>query len=576
LAGCQLPLRAEREEGLSPVLVRMRDTYADLRSGPFISLADFESPGQARLFRIAGAGDAEDGRQQPSISVLRSRNETGAGGLRVRLHAPGDRLLFDGERSEELALVRDWRGYALLLVSIHGPPDGLLLEFCVQSGTEAPIHWTRTIHAAAGWNLFRFDLAEIGAQVDLADVRALAWRAPRIDAPVEIFLDDIILVDNQRHLLGEDAADGDLYVFERGRGTYVGVRGRFELAFRDGLIVAWTAGTEDNLTVATGLGPFPVPLPAGWSAHREKPVVYDDPELFSGWGASVQAVQQVVEVSPFRVVLRGHWRFTDGPGGLAADTASGSRPSHTWQYVVYPSGAVYVAVTSEAGEVGWNTPLVGYAVALNGRRGFVRIEPEAAFADESPATFVLMSQPAPGRPDLLWTPRAPEVSARRLEVASADERRTVVLVGDVAAEQRVETAHLLRFWPSDMDAGPEAQTFASDYQQPAALRVSTGQLVSEARGDLDHDGYNECEGCYEVAADRGVTRLTFDPGGRLRHHPVFRVAQTAGRRCWVYTDGQIISSLGRDRDGELCFVIPEVVVARRTIEVVSQDDSAAE
>ena len=94
----------------------MRDTYPDLRFGPFLNLADFESRGQAELFRVAAGVDND--RPQPSISVLRSRNQTGAGGLKARLHTPEDRLIFDGQRSDELALVRDWRDYALLLVSI--------------------------------------------------------------------------------------------------------------------------------------------------------------------------------------------------------------------------------------------------------------------------------------------------------------------------------------------------------------------------------------------------------------------------------------------------------------------------
>jgi hypothetical protein len=100
--------------------------------------------------------------------------------------------------------------------------------------------------------------------------------------------------------------------------------------------------------------------------------------------------------------------------------------------------------------------------------------------------------------------------------------------------------------------------------------------VVDAPGDLNHDGYNECEGCYELAADRGMARFTFDPGTLLRHRPAFRIAQTAGRRCWVYADGQIVGTLGRDRSGELCFVIPGVVITPRAVEVVSQLQSAAE
>ena len=577
LAGCQLPPAGQKQdEGLSPVLVRLRETYADLRHGPFVSLADFESPGQAKLFRVAGPDDAEYDRRQPSISVLRSRNATGAGGLKAKLNGPGHRLIFDGRRSQELALIRDWRDHALLLVSIYGPRDGLALEFSVRSGTDTPIHWLRTIHAKPGWNLFRFDLAELGEQVDLADVRALSWRAPHVDSPVELFLDDIILANNRRYLLGEQAAAGELYVFELGRSVHVGVRERFDLAFRDGVIAAWTVDGRENLTVGTGLGPFPLPLPADWSTQPETTIVYDDPELFINWGTAVEATQQVVELSPFRVVVRGHWRFVDEPGRATAEAPADTRPSHTWEYVIYRFGQVCVRATSAAQGAGWSAPRVGYAVALNGRRGFVRVEPAAAYADAAPAGFVLMSQPGRERPDLLWSMHARAASLRRLELASADDRRVVELCGDIAADETVETAHLLRFWPHDIDGAPEARTFAADYQHPAALAVSTGGLVTDAPGDLNHDGYNECEGCYELAADAGVARFTFDPGGWLRHQPTFRVHKTAGRRCWVYADGQIVKTLGRDRQGELCFVIPGVVSAPRTIEAISRAGPAAE
>jgi hypothetical protein len=577
LGGCELPPSGQsREEGLSPVLLRMRDTYADLQHGPFVSLADFESPDHAKLFRVAGPDGAEFDRRQPSISVLRSRNETGAGGLKARLNGPGHRLVFDGRRSQELALIRDWRDYALLLVSIYGPRDGLTLEFTVRSGTDAPIHWTRTIHAKSGWNLFRFDLAEIGERVDLADVRALIWRAPHIDSPVELFLDDLILANNRRYLLGEPATAGRLYVFELGRAVHVGVRGRFDLAFRDGVIAAWTVDGQGNLTVGTGLGPFPLPVPADWAAQPETPIVYDDPQLFAGWGPAVETAQHVLELSPFRVVVRGHWRFVDEPGGTSTEASADTRPSHTWEYVIYPFGRVCVRVTSLARGAGWGAPRVAYAVALNGRCGFVRVEPEAAYTGATPTEFVLMSQSGHERPDLLWSTHARAASLHRIELASADERRVVVLCGDVAADDTVETAHLLRFWPHDIDGAPEARTFAADYQHSAGLVVSTGAVVTETPGDLNRDGYNESEGCYELAADRGIARFKFDPGGRLRHQPVFRVRQTAGRRCWIYADGQIVETLGRDRAEELCFVIPGVVSAPRTIEVVSRAAPDAE
>lgn len=547
------------EKILSPVLKRMQETYADLESGRFISLADFESPGQVALFRTAGPEGSEDGRPQPSLSILRSRNETGAGSLKARLEHAADRLLLDGRRSEQLALVHDWRDYALLLMSVYGPPGGAALEFSVQSGAEAPIQWSRTINVAPGWNLFRLDVDTIGDAIDLADVRALAWRARQAATPVEFYLDDLILVDNTRHLVGENGAPQELYVFTRGRRIHVGVRNRFELAFADGLIVAWRGSGGENLADIGGLGPWPVPLSPDWSDGADVAVAYDDPQLFASWGPAVATVQRLNEVSPFRVVIEGRWRFADPATAPPTDQpASAALPGHTWQYVVYASGRLHVRVTSSPGEVGWSAPRVGYAVGLDGRRDFCHIQPPSAAPGVEPVQFVLLARLGRAQADLLWTwPRAKGFERQRALV-SVDERRLAALVGDVAATPVVETVHLLRLWPSDIDAAPEAESLAGDAQNPATLTPTAGRLLTDVPGDLDHDGYNESEGCYELASLDGRLRFDFDPGGHVRFDPVFRLHETAQRRCWVYARGRAVKNLGRDADRNLLFRLGRV------------------
>ncbi|MBU0618119.1 MAG: hypothetical protein KKI02_10415, partial [Planctomycetes bacterium] len=258
LVSCQQTFRSSdaqtgNEQGtpLPPTLARMQRVYPDLASGRFVCLADLNTLPQAALFRTLGPDETEV-RDQPGISVRHSIDETGAGGLRARLSGPEDRLVFDGERSAKLALLRDWQKYNLLLFNIHGPPGGLMLEFTVRSGTETPLRSTRKLFAEPGWQLYRFDLAEIGEELDLADVRALSWRAPRLSGPVDLYFDDFLLADNTRYLFGQDADEGELYVVSAGRRIVVGARGRFELAFSDGVIVEWHAGDEHNLTVRSG------------------------------------------------------------------------------------------------------------------------------------------------------------------------------------------------------------------------------------------------------------------------------------------------------------------------------------
>lgn len=575
VTGCQ-PGAASPDIGLGgqsqlpPTLARMQRTYADLHTGRFVLLADFNTRPQAELFRTLGP-DGRETADQPTISLRHSIDATGAGGLKAHLTTPNDRLLFDGARSQNLVLVRDWREYNILLLNIHGPPGGLMLEFSAQSGTDLPIRFTRTLFAKAGWHLCRLDLGELSEEIDLADVRALSWRAPEMTAPVDLYLDDLILADNTRWLLGDNAAEDQLYVLTRGRRIHVGARGRFELAFCDGLIVQWHADSEQNLTVRSGLGPWPIPLPSDWSSRRADPVVYDDPALFASWGARYTATQRLVEKSGFRVVIEGLWRFLPNQG--PADPAA--TPQHCWRYVVYPSGEVYVQVSSSVGNASWSAARVGHAVALAGRYGFERVAANPRGDEPDETSFVLMSQPGRDRPDLLWCPHRPDAARRQLELVSADARRIAVTVGDVEPAGTLETAHLLRFWPHDIDGSPEARSFAADYQRPATLTVSRGRVVADTPGDLDGDGFNESEGCHELAPVDGVLRFKLLAGGLLRHHAIFRVHATDSAECWVYADGRIIGHQERDNAGNLLFALPGAVNRVVTLEVNCRSAGAA-
>jgi hypothetical protein len=559
LVSCETPPPAAdappRRAGLSPVLQRMQQTYDDLAAGRFVSLADFETPGQELLFRTIGPDGAAGQRPQPTLSILRSRNETGAGGLKARFADAGDSLRFDGQRSPDLALVRDWQPYSLLLMSIFGPPEGTRVEFSVESGTRLPQRWTRTLNVAPGWNLYRLDVATIGDQIALHDVRSLVWRVPAPAAPIELYFDDLILADNGQAVLGAQAGPGELYINTRGRRIQVGVRERFELEFADGLIVAWRSGSPDNLTDYSGLGPWPVPLAENWTTAA--PVAYDDPALYATWGAAAATTQRIVEATPFRAAIEGRWAF--GPPGDLDETA----PGHAWRYTVYPQGQVYVRVRSTAPPGGWGAARVGYAIALDGRRDFAALPP----ADAQTDGFALLARPGGTRADLLWSWSAPTELRRRRVQTSADDARLAIVVGDLAAAQAVETAHLLRLWPPDIDGVPEAAGFSNDYAQPAALEVSTGSLITDAPGDLNRDGYNESEGCFELSPGGRALRFQLEPARLLRFDPVFRVHETAGQRCWVYARGRMIQTVGRDAEDNLLVWLGSVVSGRTAVEV---------
>lgn len=599
LPACQTP-GGGGASGLPPYLERMRDAYPDAASGRFMALAHFERANQPELFRITSADDTTADVPQPTLSVLRSRNETGGGGLYANLPSTAYELRFDGVRSGELALLRDWSDYHILLMSIFGPDGGLRLRCAIDSGVDPRLSWSRTLDVAPGWNAYRIDLAEVGDAIDLTDVRALRWRVVAPAGSAALFLDDIIIADNTRYLFGADAPAGELYAFEQGRRLHIGAPDRFELAFSDGMISAWYAQTpietpaetvtprsmdlaptretdmavvaaRPNLAPRTGLGPHPTPLAADWSALGvdAAPPAYDDPNLFADWGRSVVAEQRLLEGSARRAVVQGRWRFLGGdPGASAAASAEGQPvASHAWQYVIYPTGEAFIATASVPPASGWSQPRVGHALCVVGRLGFV------CHAPQPPLHAALLTQPGAG-PDLLWTPHDPNLAARALTLTSHDERRVAALLGDATAEATVEFAGLLRIWPPDINAPTDALAFAADYQNPPHLTLAVGVVRTNVAGDLDQDGYNEAQGCWEIELAGGAARLTLAPGAQIRHAPRLRLHGSAGRRCWVYVDGRRVADVARDAEQRAIVTLSRLSGAATHVEVHTLPDDS--
>lgn len=635
LAGCEMMGPRDGQGGATAQ--RMRAAYADLKSGRMLILADFEAPGDAKLLRLEAGGADVDEQDQPRISIFRSRNDTGAGGLKVTMPpstrpaassrpaadpaqaGSGPILWLDAQRSESLGLVRDWRSYTILLWSVYGPEEGTRLAFTLHSGDPPALTWSTTVRALRGWTLVRIDLAEAGEQIDLGDVRAMSWRVlDGGDEPVDLYFDDFVLADNTEVILAPSDAPDAMYAIRAGRRLYIGAPGRYELAFADGQIAAWhepgvaadlpapvadaSAPSPDstppsspsetspiaqdsasgglpaspaamrpelprlaatNLTAPSGLGPWPAPLSAGWDDPRQPMGAAGDPAQFAAWGDHVAIEQALLETTPFRVIVRGEWRFRRDAG--AESDPAVTTPRHAWTYTLYPSGQVYLQLESGAAGAGWPAPLLGLAAVVDARRGF-----EPLHGRGEGERYALLARRGEGQADLLWVPARAELATMQRAVESEGGRRLALILGAVEPEDRHESAHLLRFWPLDINGPAEAASIAADYAEPARVGATSGRVLTDVPGDLDADGFNESQGCYELAADAGVLRFAFDPAGRLRYQPVFRVHGTQGLRTWVYVDGRIIQSTGRDAQGRLVIRLPEVVSRPLSVEVYSR------
>lgn len=518
--GCAAMRRAKPGANL-PVtsLSQLRADHPDLQSARFDVIADFEKSSDAAAFEVA-AGGASGSNSAAIPTIVREDN---GHCLRTEL-APGQRLVLRSGVAGHLLLPSDWTGQTLLLVSVRVEGDaGRVLQMQVRSAGTSELTWTSQATLAPGWNRLRFDLAELRDRVDLARIESIGWSWAGAGGTSPLMLDQLALANNTVSAVSSNTELGRFQVVTRGRRAVVGVQGEFDLEFGDGMIMSWRDQDGPNLAPPAGLGPLWVSLA---SADSVPP-------------APRPAAPRIVEASGFRAVI-------DFP-----DDASQTR------YAVYPDGSIYVASSANG-----DADATGCQIRVLNRSGFQPVDPPQHSAASPGAPFALLSQDEPKQPDLLWCLRdasgasQPRVAAPRADILSA-----------TAGPLSGRVAQMLRVLPRDIDGAGAGSRLASAYLQPGAVHVSNGAVVTTQPGDLDHDGFNESEGLYELAHAEGILRARFDPGRVPRTNARFRLADTAGKRCWAVANGRILATVGRDAQGNLLFELPGATESQVTLEV---------
>lgn len=569
--GCQrdwLRQDSTYDPQLPPKTDRLVRTYPDLATKRFQIVADFEEPLQASLFRKLSHGQVEP----MSISTERARHETGVGALKMRFDDVTEQVTAADTTRSEWVLHRDWTNYHLLLLSVYSPRQFGGLRISVRSGTDVPLHYRHPrVLLTPGWNLLRIDLGSLADHINLADVRELSFWCEPLNQPIELFLDDLVLVDNKVRVFGPaeaEARPGDLHVHALGRRLVVGATDRFELVFHRGQIMQWFDPTADparlyNLVGIGTLGPTPVVLPVSPTGRIDP----EDPGQWAWMGAIGESVQILAEATPLFVRLESQWRF-----GNATEPIDDNSPFHRWSYTIYRDGRVFVLWEGSAPTADDAPGGVGVAFRCDADAGFRGdvISPSPA-DDGSPGDaepFALFSRDDPGRADLLVIPAAPR--AGRMLGDSTSLYRTVIWPLPEAT-RTLRFAGLLRVWPRDLDTPRQASPVAADYHHPVPLTLDAGRLVPSEEGDFNRDGYDEARGYYALRLDGRVARLRIDGRRRVRFSPTFKVLGVTDRDVWVYADGREITDTCRDRAGELFFTIPGPVGDEILIEVVAGD-----
>ncbi len=552
------------DPALPPTTDRLLAAYPDLASRQFQVLADFEEPEQATLFHKESAG-----RSDPLVlSTERARPDTGVGALKMALISSAEQVVAADTPDSRWSLYRDWSGYHLLLLSVFSPRDLGGFTFSVRSGTDQMLRYRHPrIFLRPGWNLIRVDLADVAEDVNLADVRELRFWCEPLDTPIELYLDDIILVNNEKLLFGGPQLDrGDLYVKAMGRRLVVGAEERFELVFHRGRIQQWFDLAHDpsrlrNLVGRGTLGPSPVVIPGG-----VEPIVrLDDMGQWSGLGITAESYQTLAEALPLRVVIQGEWRFGSPDQGFAEDS-----PHHRWSYSIYPDGRVYIACTGTARSPTFTPPALGVVFSCDRDLGFVRqiVEhvPSTAGGQPIACPYTLFARPERGMADLLVVPAQPLATQT---ARTPDDLRLSVQWRLPAEGDWFNFAAMCRVWPADIDSPDQAGPIALDYSRPLPIHLDVGRLLRTDEGDFNNDGFSESRGYYVLQLDGHRARLRIDGRSQLRFSPVFKLLDVASREVWVYRDGRQVREISRDPQGDVLFMIDGVISDEVLVEVMT-------
>ncbi|HOF19337.1 MAG TPA: hypothetical protein PK082_10545 [Phycisphaerae bacterium] len=118
--------------------------------------------------------------------------------------------------------------------------------------------------------------------------------------------------------------------------------------------------------------------------------------------------------------------------------------------------------------------------------------------------------------------------------------------------------------------GPRCEAMQEGYVRPGRLVPTIADESASAEGDSDHDGFDESEGCYFLAAKAGNCRFAFEPPAQGCGNPVFRVAGKWTGAVTVSSEGLAIRPTVRLEDGSVLFVLPGWINRRTTVEVTGQ------
>ena len=114
-----------------------------------------------------------------------------------------------------------------------------------------------------------------------------------------------------------------------------------------------------------------------------------------------------------------------------------------------------------------------------------------------------------------------------------------------------------------------AAAYAAQHRSPAEVSVpeELGRVDRGTRGDANNDGYNECSGCYELAASGARLEVTLSPRSAPLVRPVLEIAGLPKGVVLVTMEGQLVDGTLRLKDGHLLLELPAAIERPTTVNV---------
>lgn len=641
----QQPVQETKPQTLS-LADSQKQRYPDLQTGRFLCLADFESTRVPGGILVIGGVSPQGGVPQPSPVAADTQpadtQPTGEPATQPvtpqaeplvpnawisRVGATGQHSLAwqvvnnrDALRIGELKR-RDWSAYSLLLLNIYSTQETGAVSVEIPSSRSLGRSRFRSapVSLLRGWNLLRIELSEVANVSNLDDIGAiwLIWHdvapvkpsrtrnydlhpdRPRTEPPAGekvatgqpqeeggprvLLLDDVILADNTRWVLGSpEATSGTPVTYWRGTHLWVGVKDVQEFGLLAGRITHLYDLKNDpnralNLAGEAGLGPIPLPISA-----REKsvqiperlpagilPPPTDPAEPWLSLGADVTCEAKILEATRLRTVIETGLKFRD--------PHTGATEPILWRYWFYPDGRLLVALR------------------LPGIKGPFNLGGNAlAWTTSEAVAGRATSHPTGSQTEPTWCWR---LVAGTGEDGKSDQAGLLV-VGSLMQTMNLLTPErqpgLLGVWAAMPSDGPVAYSqafyltrppygtgYADRLARASALplrrEVLAGRVAAEARWDVDHDGFAEMEGVYNFDPADGRLQVRLSSPDEPREPVYVRVRNVPQEaNLHVALDGQLLFSgplvddslnVTRDADGQLLIRLPRPVSGTTELEV---------